>query len=313
MRILSGVVMPYNTHLWEKHNNGLTAVFSTPDALIECQVKTLLIRKVLNMTNISKNTPVNKKKTSPKYELTNETRVVNGVTLHRIKALRDFDDVKAGDLGGFIKDESDLSHDGNCWVYDDAMVIQASVSENAKIRNNACVVNYARVYGNAVISDKAWVLSDKAHVYDNAIINGNAKIGGYVFGNAVVSDNAVITEGALIYDNARVYENAQVSGLVFNDAHVYGKSRLATWSKAYGNAHVFDKAIVYGGSNIYDNAKVSGSARVGPCANIHDNAHVSGKAQICQFTTIYGNAVLKENKKFSEDVCGFDQDINNAA
>ncbi|WP_375606618.1 MULTISPECIES: hypothetical protein [unclassified Bartonella] len=50
--------MPYNTHLWEKHNNGLTAVFSTPDALIECQLKTLLTRKVLIMINISKNTPV---------------------------------------------------------------------------------------------------------------------------------------------------------------------------------------------------------------------------------------------------------------
>ncbi|WP_375630760.1 MULTISPECIES: hypothetical protein [unclassified Bartonella] len=189
------------------------------------------------------NATVKNQKTSPKYELTNENRVVNGVTLHRIKALKDFADVKMGDLGGFIENEDNLSHDGNCWVYDDAMVIQASVSENAKIRNKACVVNWARVYGNAVISDQAWVLNDKAHVYDNAVINGNAKIGGYVFGNAVVSDNAVITEGALIYDNARVYENA----------------------------------------------------------------YVSGKAQICQFTTIYGNAVLKENKKFSEDVCGVDK------
>ncbi len=59
------------------------------------------------MTNISNNTPVlsnianetasvNKQEPAKKYELTNENRVVNGVTLHRIKALRDFSDVKAG-------------------------------------------------------------------------------------------------------------------------------------------------------------------------------------------------------------------------
>ncbi len=58
-----------------------------------------------------------------KFALTNETRVFNNQTLYRIKALRDFADVKAGDLGGFIANESNLSHDGNCWVYDNALVL----------------------------------------------------------------------------------------------------------------------------------------------------------------------------------------------
>ncbi|EJF84436.1 hypothetical protein MCY_01448, partial [Bartonella rattimassiliensis 15908] len=101
------------------------------------------------MNSISQNTPVlsnianktasvNKQQSAKKYELTNESRVVNGVTLHRIKALRDFDDVKAGQLGGFIENESDLSHDGNCWVYDNAIVFcNAVVSENAKIHHDA--------------------------------------------------------------------------------------------------------------------------------------------------------------------------------
>ncbi|MBB4077294.1 hypothetical protein GGR08_001625, partial [Bartonella fuyuanensis] len=31
------------------------------------------------------------------------------------QALKDFDDIKAGDLGGFIEKEVNLSHDGNCW------------------------------------------------------------------------------------------------------------------------------------------------------------------------------------------------------
>ncbi len=63
-----------------------------------------------------------------KYKLTDETIEFDGKTLHRIRALRDFDDVKADDLGGFIQKEDNLSHDGNCWIGD-----------------------YAKVYGNAKV------------------------------------------------------------------------------------------------------------------------------------------------------------------
>ncbi len=71
-----------------------------------------------------------------KFALTNEPRVFNNKTLYRIRALKDFDDVKTGDLGGFIEKEANLSHDGNCWVYDKACVYgYAVVSENAKIRH----------------------------------------------------------------------------------------------------------------------------------------------------------------------------------
>ena len=47
-------------------------------------------------------------------------------TLCRIKALKDFGDVKAGDLGGYIEDYKNLSHDGNCWIYDNAKVMSLS-------------------------------------------------------------------------------------------------------------------------------------------------------------------------------------------
>ncbi|WP_375607463.1 MULTISPECIES: hypothetical protein [unclassified Bartonella] len=59
-----------------------------------------------------------------KYELTDEKAEFKGVTLHRIRALRDFGKVKKGDLGGFIEKEKNLGHDGNCWVYDDAKVLE---------------------------------------------------------------------------------------------------------------------------------------------------------------------------------------------
>ena len=69
-----------------------------------------------------------------KYKLTNETINVNGVTLYRIEALKDFSDVKKGDKGGFVQSEDNLSQDGTCWVYDDAIVYgDAQVYSNAKI------------------------------------------------------------------------------------------------------------------------------------------------------------------------------------
>ena len=48
-----------------------------------------------------------------KYEFTGETKVNDdGVTLHRIRALRDTWYCKKGDLGGWIEKEENLSHEG---------------------------------------------------------------------------------------------------------------------------------------------------------------------------------------------------------
>jgi hypothetical protein len=59
-----------------------------------------------------------------KYQLTDETIEIEGVTLHRIRALRDIPRyrVTKGDLGGFIESEYNLSHKGDCWVAEDAKI-----------------------------------------------------------------------------------------------------------------------------------------------------------------------------------------------
>lgn len=48
-----------------------------------------------------------------KYELTEDTLEIDGHILHRIKALKDFGDVKKGDLGGFVEKESNLAQEGD--------------------------------------------------------------------------------------------------------------------------------------------------------------------------------------------------------
>ncbi len=107
-----------------------------------------------------------------KYELTDETDDLFGKTLYRIRALRDFRNIKKGDLGGFIAKEDNLSHEGDCWVWHDA-----AVCDNAK------------VFGNAQIFEKS-IIRDNAKVCGNAGVEYNAQI----FGNAHISGDIRIQD-----------------------------------------------------------------------------------------------------------------------
>lgn len=85
-----------------------------------------------------------------KFELTNEF-ITNmfGTKLFRIRALVEFGDVEAGELGGYVEKESNLGHDDNAWVYDNARVCgDAQVSGDALVYGNARVCGDARVCGN---------------------------------------------------------------------------------------------------------------------------------------------------------------------
>jgi carbonic anhydrase/acetyltransferase-like protein (isoleucine patch superfamily) len=140
-----------------------------------------------------------------KYELTTEK---NEAGLYRIKALRDIPrhGVRAGDLGGFVASEHNLSQEGDAWI-----------GENAKVYGEA------KVCGKAAVSDYAVVYGD-AKVYNNAKVCGNAEVHG----------NAQVFNDAVVYGNADVYGNAEVNG----DAEVGGKAEV------YGPARVLGKARV---------------------------------------------------------------------
>ena len=114
-----------------------------------------------------------------KYELIKDP-IIN---LYRIRALKDFSDIKAGTLGGYVENEDNLSHDGNAWIYGNARVYG-----DAKVYGNARVYSNARVYGDACVCDYACVYGN-AIVYGDAIIYGNAK----VYGDAFLKTNADYT------------------------------------------------------------------------------------------------------------------------
>ena len=161
-------------------------------------------------------------KVKKKYELTSETIKFNGVTLHRIKALKDFSDVKAGDLGGWVEEEENLSQMGDSWIY-----------------SNAKVYGDAQVYGNA-------------KVCGDAMVCGSAK----VCGDTKVCDNAEVCGNVYIYGSAEVYGHAKV----YDNAIVYGKAQVYDYAKIFGDAKVEGNAIVHGDAVIRGNAIICGKA-----------------------------------------------------
>ena len=112
-----------------------------------------------------------------KYILTDEIRVFYGKILHRIQAVRDFDNVKTGNLGGWIEKEENLSHEGNCWIDDDAKVYDAAlIHGNTQVYDNALVNGYAQVY-------------DNAQIYGNAKVSGNVQI----YGDAIICEEMFVS------------------------------------------------------------------------------------------------------------------------
>lgn len=100
-----------------------------------------------------------------KYRLLeDDTITVNGRTLYRTEALKDFASVKKGYKGGYVEKEENLSHEGKCWVYGDA-----------------------QVYGNARVYGNAWV-SGTARVLGNACVLGNAKIRNGIITSKVIEN-----------------------------------------------------------------------------------------------------------------------------
>ena len=95
-----------------------------------------------------------------KYKILKDQYIeVCGKKLYRIQALKDFNVVKSGDIGGYIEKESNLSQSDNAWVSDNARVYG-----DARVCGNARVSDYARVYGDAQVSGDARVCGN-ARVY----------------------------------------------------------------------------------------------------------------------------------------------------
>src|SRR3546814_19497061 len=90
-----------------------------------------------------------------KYRLTDESKIVHGVKVFRIEALRDIvykrpapePRVLTGQKGGIVSNDQNLSYVGECWIAADAVAMhQAPVSAGAWLDPEA----QARIFADTV-------------------------------------------------------------------------------------------------------------------------------------------------------------------
>ena len=165
-----------------------------------------------------------------KYKLTKETIEINGHILHRIKALREINNVKVnhvikkGDLGGYVESEDNLSQDGDCWILDDAKVFG-----NSMILVDARIYNLSTVEDNAQVSDQAQVsfshICDSARIKEHAIILGNSIIYDY----ALITDNSIIGNHTFIGRETIVSGDSSIAGKIYHTDRFKNKKEF--WKK----------------------------------------------------------------------------------
>ena len=70
-----------------------------------------------------------------KYKLTNETQTYQDSTLYRIESLVDIPSigVRKGDLGGWVESESNLSQDGDGWIFSPGIVCRGGTIRGGTI------------------------------------------------------------------------------------------------------------------------------------------------------------------------------------
>ena len=170
--------------------------------------------------------------TKLKFKLTDETIEVNGKTLYRIEALKDFSNVKKGDKGGFIEKEKNLSHLGNAWVYDNAKVF-----DNAEIFGNAAVRGMAQIYDYAKILECA-IISGYVQIYGRSHVLGYARVYGMVqiYDDSVVGNYAKIYDAAIICGYSRICDHVIVcNNAVIKDVKISGDIIISHDAKISSN------------------------------------------------------------------------------
>lgn len=190
-----------------------------------------------------------------KYELVAAEGVSRPVYF-RIRALRDIPEVgvRAGEFGGLVHSEANLSHDGSCWIRSEAVV-----DGGAAVRGDAIVYGCSVVTGNAVVEGGAAV-GMGGKVSGNAVVTDKVAVlwGGEVGGNARVGGSAVVSEGARVGGHAVVEGDARIGGVarVEDKAVVRGEARVEGYARVGGDAVVKGDAVLYG-HHLVDTGTVS--------------------------------------------------------
>lgn len=142
-----------------------------------------------------------------KYEITELTHP-HYPWLHRIRALRDIgQEVRAGDLGGFVEHEGNLSAEpgDDAWLFDDAIACgEGYVDRNSILREEAIVREHAYVSHGTVMSGHA--RAEEEAYLRGAVLTGHVRASGF----AMILSSQETGKAPALSGQAAVY--GQVAG-----------------------------------------------------------------------------------------------------
>ena len=130
-----------------------------------------------------------------------------GRKLYRIRALEDFSNVKAGDLGGYIESEFNLSQNGNCWIDRNCKAYEgASVMDNARVKGAAELSGTTLVRENAIID--GMIIAVSSTFEWNSFITGKLMLKNCF----TTGDSKVTGDGCAIHLRAEGASEVTISG-----------------------------------------------------------------------------------------------------
>ncbi|GDX06356.1 YdcK family protein [Buttiauxella sp. A111] len=273
-----------------------------------------------------------------KYQLTGDARLhdylIDGkkqqVKLWQVMALCDFADVKAGQLGGWIENEDNLSQHGHCWIYGSECVVYggSSVADDAQIHGSSTLCHQAHVSGKSFVEQS--LISGECHIFDAArILNGSQIIA--VRGLTADEDQLLKIYGNATVNASRVVHQAQIFGhAIVNNAFIEHRAEVFGHAVLEGNdenniwvcdcARVFDNARIIAGrgddqiptirysSQVYGNALIEGDCVLKHQVNIFDDATlIGGPIQLDNQVQIYGQARVTGNVLIENNVQIYDK------
>jgi len=131
-----------------------------------------------------------------KYEFTGETKKVKHVdgseiTLRQIRSVRNFENeavqtlIDDRTLGGWIQDESNLSHEGTCWLDTTSQAYGQSI-----IAGNA-YVQASILCDEAIVEDDTYVY--RSYVYEKALVCGHSNVQySEIWGDSVIGQLSAV-------------------------------------------------------------------------------------------------------------------------
>ena len=165
-----------------------------------------------------------------KYELIKESKTIfEGREVYRIRALKDFRNVRAGDVGGWVCSYNNLSQEGNCWIY-----------------GNAKCLDHARIFDNAMIIDNSKMF-DKSKMYDNSMMCDNSMM----YNNSMMCNRAIMRNSSMMLDNSKMFDNSIMydDTVMCNSSIMLDNARMYYKAKMYGNAILDGNKLLYGSIN----------------------------------------------------------------